>query len=99
MGSPISSADRFSLNSSFQIVAKYLNISIKDIEESLKDGVILCQLLNEMKKNAVRKIMMPQGEERLSTMKSTVNLNSFLRFTQINIGKVGPFSRLSSLIY
>ena len=70
------------------MVAKYLNISIKDIEESLKDGVILCQLLNEMKKNAVRKIMMPQGEEKLSTMKSTVNLNSFLRFVQINLGKV-----------
>ncbi|KAL5266219.1 hypothetical protein ACHWQZ_G003586 [Mnemiopsis leidyi] len=69
------------------MVAKYLNISIKDAEESLKDGVILCQLLNEMKKNAVRKIMMPQGEEKLSTMKSTVNLNSFLRFVQINIGK------------
>ena len=72
-----------------QMVAKYLNISIKDAAESLKDGVILCQLLNEMKKNAVRKIMMPQGEEKLSTMKSTVNLNSFLRFVQINIGKVG----------
>ena len=71
------------------MVAKYLNISIKDSTESLKDGVILCQLLNEMKKNAVRKIMMPQGEEKLSTMKSTVNLNSFLRFVQINIGKVG----------
>ena len=44
----------------FQMVANYLNISIKDTEESLKDGVILCQLLNEMKKNAVRIINMPQ---------------------------------------
>lgn len=69
------------------VLAKYLNISIKEIEESLKDGVILCQLLNEMKKNTVRKIMMPQGAEKLSTMKSTVNLNSFLRFAQLNIGK------------
>ena len=29
----------------------------------------------------------PQGEEKLSTMKSTVNLNSFLRFSQLNLGK------------
>jgi len=69
------------------MMAKYLNLSVKDIEESLKDGVILCQLLNEMKKNSVRKIMMPQGQEKLSTMKATVNLNSFLRFIQINLGK------------
>ena len=42
------------------MIAKYLNISIKDTEEGLKDGVILCQLTNEMKRNSVRKIMMPQ---------------------------------------
>ena len=58
----------------------------------MKDGVILCQLLNEMKKNAVRKIMTPQGGEKLNTMKSTVNLNSFMRFAQINLGKVSSLS-------
>ena len=44
----------------FQLIANYLNIKIQDPNESLKDGVVLCQLVNEMKRNSVRKIMMPQ---------------------------------------
>ena len=73
------------------MVAKYLAVSLQEVD-ALKDGVLLCQLLNVMRKNTIRMVHVPQGGEPLSTLKASRNLGGFISFAQLQFGRVGTFS-------
>eukprot|EP00116_Pleurobrachia_bachei_P001617 sb/3461879/ len=68
------------------VVAKYLAVSLQEVD-ALKDGVLLCQLLNVMRKNTIRMVHVPQGGEPLSTLKASRNLGGFISFAQLQFGR------------
>ena len=68
-------------------MAKYLAVVLHDIS-ALKDGVLLCQLLNVMRKNTIRMVHVPQGNDPLSPLKASRNLSGFVSFAQLQFGRV-----------
>jgi len=65
------------------IIAEYLQIHVKDLKGVLTDGVMLCQLLNEMKKNSVRMIHTKQAGNEVPKLKAVKNMEAFTRCSRM----------------